>query len=79
MVIFIYESADQQRDDLTILTTVLVPTATAPTSPHFDIEVVPVHRGWTEKLLHVTEAETENACTLHDITEYYSSAVFTLM
>jgi len=39
---------------------------------------LPVHRGRTEKLLYVTEAETESACTFHDITEHYSSAVVTL-
>jgi len=64
---------------LKILTTIFVPTATAPTSPHCDKVVVPVHQGRTEKLLYVTEAEIESACTLHDITEYYSRAVVTLM
>jgi hypothetical protein len=61
------------------LTTIFVPTATAPASPHFDKVFVPVHRGRTEKLLYVTEAEIENACTLHGITEYYSIVVVTLM
>jgi len=61
------------------LTTIFVPTATAPATPHFDKVVVPVHRGRTEKLLYMTETETEIACTLHDITEYYRSVVVTLM
>jgi hypothetical protein len=54
-----------------------VPTATA--SLHFDKSVSTCASGRTEKLLYVTEAETESACTFHDITEHYSSADVTLM
>jgi len=46
------------------LTTIFVPTATAPASPHFDEVVVSVHRARTEKLLYVTGAETESVCTV---------------
>lgn len=82
LFIFIDECADQRRDGLKILITIFVPAATAPAFPHFDTVILLCTRDGLRNCYYVTDAETQSACTFHDILYIiasYSSVAVTLM